>query len=172
MIKEIIILNKYLSGNNIINLLRKALNIIFCISISSFIYQILYGQYEWLEKTLDVATSTPGDLLNSEIEILGGEKVLLRLQLKGTLPRGHDIDANLLEKEFAESFLYFAVNTSKVGYPVKEVDKLFAKETIGDIYVSRLKDLIKQAKTKEEKEILKEALYVGASYISKELEVD
>jgi len=130
------------------------------------------GQYEWLEKTLDVATSTPGNLLNSEIEKLSGEKILLRLWLKGILPHGHHIDANLLEEEFAESFFYFAVNTSKVGYPVKEVDKLFAKETIGDLYVSRLKDLIKLAKTKEEKEILKEALYVGASYISKELEVD
>lgn len=130
------------------------------------------GQYEWLEKSLDVATSTPGDLLNSEIKKLSGEKVLLRLQLKGTLPHGHDIDANLLEEEFAESFFYFAVNASKVGYPVKEVDKLFAKGTIGDLYISKLMDLIKQAKSKEEKAILKEALYVGASYIAKELEVD
>jgi DNA repair exonuclease SbcCD nuclease subunit len=130
------------------------------------------GQYEWLEKTLDVAISTPGDLLNSEIKKLSGEKVLLRLQLKGTLPHRHDIDANLLEEEFAESFFYFAVNDSKVGYPVKDVDKLFAKGTIGDLFISKLKDLIQQAKSKEEKKVLKEALYVGASYISKELEVD
>jgi DNA repair exonuclease SbcCD nuclease subunit len=130
------------------------------------------GQYEWLDKTLDVTISMPGDLLNSEIKKLSGEKVLLRLQLKGTLPQGHDIDANLLEEEFADSFFYFAVNTSKVGYPVKKVEQLFAVGTIGYLYVSRLKELIKQAETGEEKALLREALYLGASYIAKELEVD
>lgn len=130
------------------------------------------GHYEWLKKTLDVAISTPGDLLNSEIEKLCGENVLLRLQLKGILPQGHDIDADLLEEDFADNFFYFSVNTSKVGYPVKKVDQLFAEGTIGDLYVKRLKELIKQAKSKEEKEQLKKALYLGASYISKELEVE
>jgi DNA repair exonuclease SbcCD nuclease subunit len=133
---------------------------------------IKLGQDEWLEKTLDVATSTPGDLLNSEIKKLGGEKVLLRLHLKGTLPQRHDIDANLLEEEFSDIFFYFNVNTTKVGYPVKEIEDLFPEGTIGDLYIARLKDLIKQAKSKEEKEILKEAMYLGASYISKDLEVD
>lgn len=130
------------------------------------------GHYEWLIKTLDVAISTPGDLLNSEIEKLCGENVLLRLQLKGILPQGHDVDADLLEEDFSDNFFYFAVNTSKVGYPVKKVDKLFAEGTIGYLYVERLKELIKQAKSKAEKEQLQKALYLGASYISKELEVE
>ena len=130
------------------------------------------GHYEWLIKTLDVAISTPGDLLNSEIEKLCGENVLLRLQLKGILPQGYDIDADLLEEDFADNFFYFTVNTSKVGYPVKKVDKLFAEGTVGYLYVERLKKLIKQAKSKAEKEQLKKALYLGSSNISKELEVE
>lgn len=130
------------------------------------------GQYEWLVKTIDVSISKPGDLLNSEIDKLRGEKVLLRLQLRGILPQGHDIAADLLEEEFADNFFYFVVNTSKVGYPIKKVEKLFAEGTIGSLYISRLKELIKQAKTKDEKALLKEALYLGASFIAKELEVD
>lgn len=133
---------------------------------------IKVGQYKWLDKTLDVAISTPGNLLNSEIEKLSGEKVLLRLQLKGTLPQGNEIDVNLLEEEFADSFFYFTVNTSKVGYPIKKIEQLFAEGTIGSLYVSQLKELIKQAKAKEEKALFKEALYLGASYIAKELEVE
>jgi hypothetical protein len=38
--------------------------------------------------------------------------------------------------------------------------------------VKRLKELIKQTSSKEEKDLLKRALYLGASYISKELEVE
>jgi len=130
------------------------------------------GHYEWLEKTFDVSISTPGDLLNSEISKLCGENILLRLKLKGTLPQGHDIDANLLEEEFVERFFYFSVDSSKVGYPVNKVDQLFAEGTIGDLYVKRLKELIKTSESKEEKDLLKKALYLGASYISKELEVE
>lgn len=130
------------------------------------------GQYEWVDKIIDVSTTPPGDLLNSEIEKIKGEKMLLRLQLTGTLPSGCEVNANLLEDEFSDSFFYFEVNTSKLGYPVKKVEQLFAQGTIGALYVTRLKELIKQAATKKEKALFEEALYLGASYIAQELEVE
>lgn len=130
------------------------------------------NQFTWFEKTIDVSTSPPGDLLNSEINELKGQDVLLRLKLKGILPIGHDLDADALEDEFSQSFFNFEIDTSKIGYPIKDVEQLFAKDTIGDLYISRLKELIKMAQNKEEKALLEEALYLGSSYISKDLEVE
>ena len=130
------------------------------------------GKFTWLDKSIDISTFPPGDSLNSEIKTLKGKEVLLRLRLKGTLPRGQEIDSDLLEEEFFDCFFYFEVDASKVGYPVEKVDELFADGTIGSLYVSKIKELIKEEKNKETKELLKEALYLGSSYISGELEVE
>jgi len=130
------------------------------------------GEYTWIDKSINVSISPPGESLNSEIEALKGEKKLLRLRLKGTIPKGYEIDADLLEENFADDFFYFEVDSSKVGYPIKDVDQVFAKGTIGGLYVSRLKELIRKAKDKEEKAMFEEALYLGSGYILGDLEVD
>lgn len=130
------------------------------------------GEYTWIDKSINVSISPPGKSLNSEIEALKGEKTLLRLRLKGTIPKGYEIDADLLEENFADDFFYFEVDSSKVGYPIKDVDQVFAKGTIGGLYVSRLKELIRKAKDKEEKAMFEEALYLGSGYILGDLEVD
>lgn len=130
------------------------------------------GQYEWLERELDIGISTPGDPLSLEIGRLEGKNVLLRLRLKGTLPEGHILDVNSIESEFGEKFFFLSVDDRNVRYSLTEIEQTFAEGTIGSLFVARLEELIGQSKAEEEKALLTEALRLGGNYIARKQEVD
>lgn len=47
MIERLFLLSDYLNSSNILNSLRRLFNLLFCFSISAFIYKIIFGQYNW-----------------------------------------------------------------------------------------------------------------------------
>lgn len=129
------------------------------------------GTFEWKEKTLDVSTCPPGGPLESEIRSLQGDRVILRLRIKGTLQGGEELDAGALEEEFEGAFYHLEIDDSRVRYPLEDVEGLFASGTVGDLYVSRMKALAAEAETDDERAVLEKALSLGAGYISGRLEV-
>jgi DNA repair exonuclease SbcCD nuclease subunit len=129
------------------------------------------GKYRWLERELDVAVHPPGGPLESEIRKLAGDDVLLRVNLKGVLPRGREIDLDALEGELEDDFFHLEIRNAGIGYPLEEVENLFPEGTVGYFYVKRLKELIREAGSGEEQALLEEALYLGSGCIAGELEV-
>ena len=130
------------------------------------------SRFRWREESIDVSACPPGGPLESEIESLGGDDVLLRVRLKGVLGKGMEVVTDDLEEDLAEGFFHLEIDAGDVGYPVEEVENLFADGTIGSLYIARFKGLVEEAETDEERSLLEEALYRGASYISGDLEVN
>ena len=130
------------------------------------------GYFEWLERSVDIEVSPPGESLNHDIDKLAGKNVLLRLQFKGTLPEGQTLDVDMLESEFGSKFFYFSIDDSKMHFSLAEIENTFAEGTIGSLFVARLEDLISKAKSEEEKKLLKEALRVGGNYLAQKQEVE
>ncbi len=128
-------------------------------------------QYTWLEKDMELSEHPPGGALESEIRTLAGDDILLKVNLKGVIPKGQELDLEALEEELGESFLYLKIRDAGIGFPLQEVESLFAEGTVGSMYVARLRELIEVAGSDEEKALLEEALYLGASYIAGVLEV-
>lgn len=132
---------------------------------------LMTKQNTWLVREFDLGTCSPGEALEAEIRSLGGEKVLLRANLKGLLPKGQDLDIEALEEKLGDYFFHLEIRNAGIGYPLDEVETLFPKGTVGEIYVSKLRTLIDEAEDEEKKSLLEEALYLGARYIAGELEV-
>lgn len=130
------------------------------------------GKYTWLVREFDLGSTPPGEALESEIRSHGGEDVLLRADIRGLLPKGVELDLEELGEKLGEHFFHLEVRDAGMRLPLEEVEALFPEGTVGAIYVSRLRGLIEEAKDEEERSILEEALYLGASYIAGELEVD
>lgn len=129
------------------------------------------GKYTWVERELDVSTYPPGGPLEAEIREAAGGEVLLRVKLKGVLPKGQEIDMGGLEEDLRDEFFHLEIRNAGIGYPLDEVEGLFPDGTIGSIYIARLRELIAAAENEEERALLEEALYLGSSYIAGELEV-
>ena len=129
------------------------------------------GYFDWRDERIDISIHPPGGPLEGKIKRMSGTNVLLRARLEGVLPEGHLVDSEELEEELSDGFFHLEVDTSGIGFPIEDVERLFADGTIGALYVERLKGLLSQAESREEKELLEEALYLGAGYIAGKLEV-
>ncbi|MDD5747727.1 MAG: DNA repair exonuclease [Actinomycetota bacterium] len=130
------------------------------------------GRFTWLDEPIDLSVYPPGGPLESEIKSRAGENVLIRVRLQGVLPRGQVVDPAELEEELSGLFCHLEVDDSGVGLPLDDVEGLFAEGTIGALFIEQLKERIEQADSEEEKELLQEALYLGAGYIAGDLEVN
>ena len=108
---------------------------------------VVVGKFQWLDSTLDVSTCPPGGPLEAEVKLMEGDDVILRLRLKGTIPRGEEVDAEALVDEFADAFFHLEVDDSRVSFPLDDVDGLFATGTVGDLFVARMKNLIEGSAT-------------------------
>ena len=129
------------------------------------------GQFTWLEKTVDVAKFPPCGPLEAEILKSAGKDVLLKVRLRGVVPKDSKIDPTEMEQSLSEEFFHIQIDASGIGYPLEGLEGMFPKGTMGAIYVRQLKGQIKKAKTKEETALLEEALHRGAGFISGSQEV-
>lgn len=129
------------------------------------------GRYNWVEKAIDVSKYPPGDPLESEILTSAGNNVLLKVTLKGVLPKGTEIDTLALEDMLADEFFHLQIDGKGVGLPLEDLDSIFAAGTVGARYVQQLQEQIDKAQSSEERERLEKALYRGAGYLSGEMEV-
>lgn len=129
------------------------------------------GRFTWVEQTIDVSKYPPGDPLESEILTSAGNNVLLKVTLKGVLPKGTEIDTVSLEDMLADEFFHLQIEGQGVGLPLEDLDSIFAAGTVGARYVQQLQEQIDRAQSSEERERLEKALYRGAGYLSGEMEV-
>jgi exonuclease SbcD len=129
------------------------------------------GQFTWLEETYDVAKYPPGGPLESELKKVAGAEVLLRGHLRGVAPKGLRIDPVAIEEDLAGEFFHLEVEASRVGYPMNNLER-FPSGTVGAVFVQDMKKRIRSARNPEQKALLEEALYRGASYLAGDMEVN
>lgn len=124
------------------------------------------GKYKWIDKEIDVTTCPAGGPLESEIKDCAGEDVIMQVTLSGTINPGEEISAGDLEDEFGEEFFQLTVDDSKVGYQVEAVEGMFSENTIGALFVGRMKQAIDNAADDEQRALLEKALARGSHYIA------
>lgn len=130
------------------------------------------GTLVWRKEDLDLYLYPPGQVLKERITSMAGDKVLLRLQLKGQLDVGDTFDPDGLESELKEAFLYLKIDPVGVTRKLPEDPVgIFPDRTVGSNFVKLLMQAIGQEKDPERRALLEEALGRGIAYMKGQLEV-
>lgn len=141
-------------------------------------------RYSWMVRRIDLGELLGKATGSGTLDVLealekrlrewaGGKEgeLLLRVELRGLLPRGIQLDLEEMTEGLRDRFFHLEIRDAGIAYPLEGLEDLFPEGTAGYHYVRHLKALIEGERDERKREILEEALYLGAHYLAGRLEV-